>query len=330
MRDSDFLALHATPEELAAFRAAVEARRAKDGTTGWRTMPNGSRIRADHILAGCPKCGRWFWVAPSSVPGPCQLCNWRGLAGGGMLRLATADEETGSARGLVPLLKKNVVRPSFALILDADAFNIITAQKGLIHFRIGVAGRKAHGAYPYQGVNAIDQALVLIQILEGLRWRELRHRLLKPPTVNIGTIRGGDKVNMVADWCVVEVDLRFLPGMSAVRIRTRIRAAFDKTKVRYKIEVDDIQRPYEIDGRHPLVSCLRRAARGVGAPAPIRGSEGATVITFFQDKGIPAVATGYGSPGNAHATDEFVRVRDLVCGAAVLERFIRLFDKKRP
>ena len=295
---------------------------------GWRVGPFSGDVRNGRLYGrGATDCKGNLAVAMEVISGFAQ---GKERLDHDVVFLATADEETGSARGLVPLLKKNVVRPSFALILDADAFSIITAQKGLIHFRISVAGRKAHGAYPYQGVNAIDQALVLIQILEGLRWRERRHRLLKPPTVNIGTIRGGDKVNMVADWCVVEADLRFLPGMSAQRILRRIRAAFDKTKIHYKIEVDDIQRPYEIDGRHPFVSCLRRAARGLGAPAPIRGSEGATVITFFQDKGIPAVATGYGSPGNAHATDEFVRVRDLVRGAAVLERFIRLFDKKRP
>jgi len=294
---------------------------------GWRVGPFSGVVRNGKIYGrGATDCKGNLAVAMEVMV--------RLLEDGTRLRhdvifLATADEETGSGQGLVPLLRKNIVRPSFALILDSDEFNIITAQKGLIHFRISVAGRKAHGAYPHRGVNAIDQAIVLIRTLEALRWPQRRHRLLKPLTVNIGTIRGGDKVNMVADWCVVEADLRFLPGMSAGRILKRVRAAFDKTGVRYKIEVDDIQRPYEIDARHPLVSCLRRAARGLGAPAPIRGSEGATVITFFQDRSIPAVATGYGAQGNAHVTDEFVRIRDLVRGAEVLERFIRLFDKKR-
>ena len=295
---------------------------------GWRVKPFSGVVRQGRIYGrGATDCKGNLAVAMEVMV---RLAEEGARLDHDVIFLATADEETGSHRGLVPLLQKNIVRPSFALILDSGEFNIITAQKGLIHFRISVAGRKAHGAYPHRGVNAIDQALVLIQTLEGLRWRQRRHRLLKPLTVNIGTIRGGDKVNMVADWCVVEADLRFLPGMSAPRILKRIRAAFDRTGVRCRIEVDDIQRPYEIDARHPFVSCLRGAARALGLPAPVRGSEGATVITFFQNKRIPAVATGYGAKGNAHATDEFVRIRDLVRGAEVLERFIRHFDKKRP
>ena len=85
-----------------------------------------------------------------------------------LIFLATADEETGSGKGLVPLLNKNIIRPAFALILDSDEFNIITAQKGLIHFKVKVTGRKAHGAYPERGINAIDQAIRLIKALHEI------------------------------------------------------------------------------------------------------------------------------------------------------------------
>ena len=58
----------------------------------------------------------------------------------------------------------------------------------------------------------------------------------------------------------------------------------------------------------------------------MKGSEGATVITFFREKAIPAVATGYGAKGAAHATDEFARADDLYRGAVLLERFVKMFD----
>jgi acetylornithine deacetylase/succinyl-diaminopimelate desuccinylase-like protein len=244
---------------------------------------------------------------------------------GDWIFLATADEEAGSAKGLVPWLEKSRVRPDYALILDADAFNIVTAQKGLVHFQVEVPGRKAHGAYPHRGVNAIERAVALIAALKKMRFVSKPHALLAPPTVNIGTIRGGDKVNMVADWCVFEVDLRFLPGMDAAKILGAIKAGWRRTGIPFKIVVNDIQQPYEISRRHPLVRGLKAAARGI-APSRVTGSEGATVITFFRRKGIPAVATGWGSSGCAHATDEFVRVADLERGARVLERFVRIFD----
>jgi len=56
--------------------------------------------------------------------------------------------------------------------------------------------------------------------------------------------------------------------------------------------------------------------------AQLTGSDGATVITFFQDKGIPAVATGFGCSGTAHMADEYARISQLYKGAMVLERFL--------
>ncbi len=242
--------------------------------------------------------------------------------------LATADEETGSGKGLKPFLNSRLADVNYALILDSDEFDIITAQKGLIHFKVSVKGKRAHGAYPERGENAIDKACILIQSLKKLKLNYKRHKLLKPPTINVGTIRGGDKVNMVADWCVFELDLRFLPGMNANRILASVRRVFDKCGIKYNIKVDDIQNPYEISQAHPLVSSLKKAAVGLAPECKIKGSEGATVITFFKKKNIPAVATGYGSKGTAHSTDEYARIDNICRGAVVLERFIKLFDER--
>lgn len=245
-----------------------------------------------------------------------------------LIFLATADEETGSVQGLIPFLEKNIIRPAYALILDSDAFDIIAAQKGLIHFKVKVDGRRAHGATPQKGVNAIERACHLIALLKTIRFIYKKHRFLKPPTINIGTIRGGDKVNMVADWCEFEVDLRFLPGMVASEILALVRRRFDATRFSYQIQVQDIQQPYELDTDHPMVRFLKKAGRGLVPRCAIKGSEGATVITFFKKKNIPAIATGCGARGMAHATDEYVRVHDLVRGARVLEKFIKLFDER--
>ncbi|HAJ56410.1 MAG TPA: hypothetical protein DCL35_01425 [Candidatus Omnitrophica bacterium] len=239
--------------------------------------------------------------------------------------LATADEETGSAKGLIPFLEKRIIRPACALILDSDGFDIIAAQKGLIHFKVKVTGRRAHGAYPQRGINAIDRACRLIDILKKMKFIYKKHRFLKPPTINIGMIRGGDKVNIVADWCEFEVDLRFLPGMDGRKILLQIRRAFDSTGFAAKIDVNDIQQPYEIDVRHPVICALKAAAEGIAPRSEIKGSEGATVITFFKKMNIPAVATGYGARGTAHATDEYARISDLYRGARVLERFLKIF-----
>ena len=161
-----------------------------------------------------------------------------------ILFAATADEESGSGLGLVPLLKKGILKAGYALILDSDEFEIIIAQKGLIHFTVSVSGKKAHGAYPRQGINAINIACGIIRDLEKYKFSFQAHPLLKGPTINAGTIHGGDKVNMVADWCDFQLDLRYLPGMSAKAVLADLKRLIAKRAKKFKIKIDGIQAPY--------------------------------------------------------------------------------------
>lgn len=239
---------------------------------------------------------------------------------------ATADEECGSELGLIPLLNKAILKPDAAVILDADDFDIVVAQKGLIHLKVKIQGRKAHGAYPWQGRNAIEIAAKVIGGLKRFKFSYTRNDYLRAPTINTGTIRGGDKVNVVADWCEFELDFRFLPGDSAKEILRKLGLIVRRYTQKFKIEIEGIQKPYLIDRKHPLVECLLKSALKYKPASRIRGSEGATVITFFQDKNIPAVATGFGSPGCAHTADEYVKIGNLRKGALLLEEFIKSYS----
>ncbi len=238
---------------------------------------------------------------------------------------ATADEEAGSEAGLIPLLEKGILKPDAALVLDSDDYSIIVAQKGLIHFRVRIRGKKAHGAYPWRGVNAIDLTLAVLGDLHRYRSVFKKNAYLRPPTLNTGTIQGGDKVNVVADWCVCELDMRFLPGQHPDEILNAVRKVIRRHTRRFTLEVEGIQQPYLIAESHPLVGHLCKAMRENGVKPRIEGSEGATTITFFQDKGIPATATGFGTEGCAHIADEYAKIDHLYKGARILETFFRRY-----
>ena len=238
---------------------------------------------------------------------------------------ATANEESGSEFGLISLLDKGILNPTVAVVLDADDFEVVVTQKGLIHLKIVINGRKAHGAYPWLGVNAIDIGLGILMQLKRLKFCSVRNKYLKPPTMNIGTIKGGDKVNVVAPSCEFELDFRYLPGMSAVDLLKQIRKIVRKHAKKFAIEIEGIQKPYNIYETHPLVRGFQSAGEKIGITCPVRGSEGATVITFFQDKSIPAIATGFGCEGMAHMADEYVKVDNLYKGSLILEEFLKSY-----
>lgn len=239
---------------------------------------------------------------------------------------ATADEESGSNFGLIPLLSKGVLKVDAAVVLDSDDSNIIVTQKGLIHLKVKLEGKRAHGAYPWRGINAIDLAVDILKELKAKKFNFKQNRYLKPPTMNIGTIKGGDKVNVVADWCEFELDFRFLPGAKELKILKDLKNIIRKHTRKFKIEIEGIQKPYVINENHRLVRFLSEAMKKVKTKPIIKGSEGATTISFFQNKNIPAVATGFGSQGCAHIADEYVRMDNLYKGTYALEIFLKSYQ----
>ncbi|MCA9408971.1 MAG: ArgE/DapE family deacylase [Candidatus Omnitrophica bacterium] len=240
---------------------------------------------------------------------------------------ATVDEETGSHYGIIPLLEKKILKPRLALVMDSTEFDAVIAQKGLLHGRIQIFGKKAHGAYNWRGVNAIEKAAPVITNLINLQFKYKKHPLLHGPTMNIGVIKGGDKVNMVSDFCEFAFDHRFMPGMNPNEILKKIRSAVRKVTTNFKIKIDDIQMPYEIKKDHPHVKLFLNLARTMKCPAVAKGSEGATVITFFQKHKIAAFATGFGAHGTAHTNDEYIYVKSLYSGTKFLEQYIKEYDQ---
>ncbi len=248
------------------------------------------------------------------------------MLGYNLVFAATADEETGSKFGLIPLLARGILKPQAALILDVDEFKIIVAQKGLLHLKIKIQGKAAHGAYPWQGINAVDLAVKIIREIKSYHFNCKKNSYLRAPTINIGRINGGDKVNIVAGWCDFEIDVRFLPGEQGDDILPKIKRIIRRQAKTAKIQILAQQDPTQINCRHFLVNRLKKAMLELGVKPRITGSEGATVITFFQQRNIPAIATGFASSGCAHAGNEYVKIKHLHKGALVLENFLKNFN----
>ncbi|MDO8661680.1 MAG: M20 family metallopeptidase [Candidatus Omnitrophota bacterium] len=286
----------------------------------WKVSPFAAKISGNKIYGlGATDCKGNLACAIEAVN---SLIEDKKYLGYNLILAATADEECGSDLGLIPLLDKKIIKPDAALVLDADDFQIVVTQKGLIHLKVKIAGKRAHGAYPYLGVNAIELASSVIKEIKEYKFPYSQNKYLKPPTVNVGTIKGGDKVNVVADWCEFELDFRFLPGTKPGDVLKALKTALNKRAKKYKIEIQGIQQAYTISEKHPLVSSLKKAMRVFGVRPRVCGSEGATVITFFQDKHIPAIASGFGSSGCAHISDEYAEIDNLYKGAQVLENFL--------
>lgn len=237
----------------------------------------------------------------------------------------TGDEETGSHSGIIPLAKylKGI---DYGVVLDSDEFDIIVAQKGLLHLRVELFGREAHGAYPERGINAVEKGVAILNEILARKMPFTPHVLLKKPTLNIGRFNGGDKVNIVAGHAFFDIDIRYLPSMKEKEIIKNIEKIIKKEKIKYNIKILANQAPLEIDKNIPAIKILRDVLKKNKVKGKLCPSFGATVITFLKDAGIESFAFGFGSKGNAHIKNESVKIDNLNKGVKILRDYVKQLD----
>lgn len=131
----------------------------------------------------------------------------------------TCDEEK-NGLGVRELLRKGYVpEVKEVLIGEPTGLHIGVAQKGCLWLEFEVHGRTSHGAYPEQGVNAVDYA---VQIAGHLKKFVMAasHEILGHATAQITEISGGVAPNMTPDRCRMLMDMRLVPGQTKEDVLT--------------------------------------------------------------------------------------------------------------
>jgi succinyl-diaminopimelate desuccinylase len=220
------------------------------------------------------------------------------------------------------------------VIGEPTNLDVVAAHRGAIWVQIVARGKTAHGSMPHLGVNAITHVMELLRWLTE-RWPTVPytpHELLAPPTMNVGTIAGGVKTNVVPDYCVATVDLRTLPGQDSTAIIRALRdmaAELESTVPDLKLEltVANNMPPVETPVRHPLVQETAGAVAAVtGAVPAIRGANYYTDGGMWVEQGIPMVIFGPGDDKLAHQPNERVPTSQVIQATrgyiALLERLL--------
>ena len=135
--------------------------------------------------------------------------------------------------------------------------------------------------------------------------------ILNKVTVNIGTINGGVKVNMIPGKCVMECDIRLPVNLDKETVMAELNRICDNySGVSYR--VINHTPPSFCDPDNPMVHCLQSNAKEIIGikPKPIV-SLGGTDARLWRHKGIPAFVYGP-FPRNMGAADEYVEVEEFL------------------
>lgn len=234
-----------------------------------------------------------------------------------VILLLVGDEETGSNASRA-ITEKVASRCESVYVLEPaqgleGAYK--TARKGVANYRVLVTGVAAHsGVNIEQGHSAIAELARQVGVIEA--GTDPKRGI----TINVGTIQGGTRSNVVAAEAWAEVDARIVRASDFSRLDRR----FKKLRVQDKGCVLNVEgglnRP-PMERTRATVVLYRRAATlaaAMGFDLHEAATGGGSDGNFTSALGIPTL-DGMGAVGEgAHARNESIVLRELAPRTALL------------
>jgi succinyl-diaminopimelate desuccinylase len=251
-----------------------------------------------------------------------------------------SDEETGGQWGADWLVRTCADEVLGDCVLNTEPSGVHTVrfgEKSMLWVRFVIKVPGGHSAYPHTSPSANKIAASLIKDLEGIEAMAAD----EPPTVtatldrpevklaanrslgdggadvmrrvsvNIGTIQGGVKINMLPAACVLDVDFRPPVGITRAEVMAKVASIVARYPM---VTCEELLagNPESTwsDPTHEMVGHLTRNAAAFmdHAPQPIV-SLGGTDTRFWRRAGVPAFVYGC-SPAGMGGIDESVSIAE--------------------
>lgn len=254
-----------------------------------------------------------------------------------------SDEETGGRWGTKYLLDDDGApewKGDCVLIGEPSSLQSIRfGEKGTLRLDFIFTAPAAHGAYTHRSEGAVRIASKLIErlvamekidlgmdetvkrhmqqpkvrkVADEIMWKGAADAMLFP-TVNIGTIQGGIKINMIPSRCDFAADIRIPVGVDTKIVRNCIDDILNNFPgVSYSVREDQSYAATYSDLSHELVGLLQNNCTALRGETPLAiSSLGATDCKHFRSRAIPAYAYGPHPRGMAER-DEKVSIEEFL------------------
>jgi len=237
-----------------------------------------------------------------------------------LIILATADEESTMAGARV-LSESGKTLGRHALIGEPTGLIPIYMHKGILLEIIKLSGQAGHASDPALGNSALEGMHAVISAL--MEWRSELQEMhqnnefkVPVPTLNFGSIHGGDNPNRICAECELSLDLRLLPGMDIEQVRSDLRLRANQAIAGSGLLVDF----NPIFGGVPSMKTdinsdiikLAEKLSGHSSSTVAFGTEG----PYLNSMGMDTVILGPGDIDQAHQANEYI----------AMERFTPMLD----
>ncbi|MBI4744779.1 MAG: M20/M25/M40 family metallo-hydrolase [Actinobacteria bacterium] len=238
-----------------------------------------------------------------------------------LLLIVVPDEELSNEKEKASkFIVEKGFKGKFVICGEPTNLNIGTEAKGVLALKVIVYGQAAHSSTPWLGENAILKAIEFFNKIKELDFTKESTLNFKEPSINLGKITGGDVINKVADRCLLEIDIRYLPTQSPNNILDQIKSI----KSDFKIDVIYEQPAAIIEKDNYFIKELQKIIKSrFFDSGKLIGRDGASDVTYFIDGGIPGIEFGPIGEGH-HGDKEYVEIDSLKVYKQILVDFGKL------
>ena len=213
-------------------------------------------------------------------------------------------------------------------VLDSsDPQVVINSAPSSYQFEIKVKGKSAHaGIEPEKGINAIKIASQIINLLPT-------GRIDEETTFNIGTIKGGEYVNIVPDICEIKGEMRSHNEDKLNHLKNLIENSIKKVLEDYKnveeglpeakTKFNKMFQAFFIPEEDELCQLVKKAGDLLGINISFAKKEGGSDANVFNEKGLKCLLLGTGMK-NVHTTNEYIHLKDLIIATNLVLNIIKI------
>ena len=240
--------------------------------------------------------------------------------------LFNSDEEISSpgSRKIIEGLAKEAV--AVLVVEPAELENITVARKGIGRLELRVFGKAAHSGSNYaDGCNAILELAHKIIAIQSLS------RIEEGITLNVGTVSGGVRPNIVPDFAGAEIDLRIIKPEQADPIINQLKNIVADCKTpgtSARLSGGITRPPLPLnDVNYKLYERVRDVGLGLGLKLGAIESGGGSDANFAGALGVHTI-DGLGPIGGGHHSEaEYLNIPSLENRINLLASFLRILPE---
>jgi acetylornithine deacetylase len=297
----------------------------------WHTSPWSAHIQAGRLY-GRGACDMKAGLAVAITAAAALKKSGLPLRGRLIVQSVVGEEDGGI--GTFAMAERGY-RADAAFVLEPTRLRLIPAQAGALSFWLRVRGLSAHASVRYEGISAIEK----FELVET-RLRQLERSLNQAPhplfrhypiayPLSIGRLRAGSWSSTVPDELECEGRVGVPVGMASAEVRRQFAAAIadvaqrDAWLAEHPPQLEWTGGQFdavEVDPGLPAFMALKAAhAEEFGVePEPDGAPYGSDMRLLVHEADTPAILYGPGDIKQAHSTNEWIAVDEIVRAARVV------------